>query len=140
MPKARRHSGRLEPKVVRPAAIGRRPDASGSLAQCKNDDHDHVNLGSWANNDCKIGEKSLKVPALCDIFGIHEESNAFTAMLQCESRSVHDSSSVISNLSKAAHSSSQRSFNDWQHSSSSQLPIRIKSPMHPPPASGSFLS
>jgi len=34
-------------------------------------------------------------------------------------------------------SSSQRSFIDWQHSSS-QLPIRIKSPMHPPPASGSF--
>jgi hypothetical protein len=78
------------------------------------------------------------MPAPCDIFGIYQESNALSALLHCESQSVHDASHVIFNPSKAAHSSSQRSFNDWQHSSSSQLPIRIKSPMHPPPASGSF--
>ena len=78
------------------------------------------------------------MPVLCVIFGVSSESNALNALLQCESRSVHAAAGIIFNPSKAAHSSSQRSFNDWQHSSS-QLPIRIKSPMHPPPASGSFL-
>jgi len=36
------------------------------------------------------------MPALCDIFGIHEESNAFGALLHCESRSVHAGARVIS--------------------------------------------
>ncbi|ASW05434.1 hypothetical protein CKA34_05735 [Rhizobium sp. 11515TR] len=51
---------------------------------CKSDDHNHVNLAELAKNDCKIGAGSLEMPALCDIFGICEESNAFAALLQCE--------------------------------------------------------
>jgi hypothetical protein len=79
-----------------------------------------------------------KMPVICGILGDYGESVAFFALLHCGRGSVHVCPAVVSIRSKAAHSSSQRAFIDWQLSSS-LLPIRIKSPTHPPPASGSFL-
>lgn len=72
--------------------------------------------------------------------GASEASIASNALLHCGILAIPHQMNWVLIIPKAAHSSSQRSLSsDWQHSSS-QLSVRIKSPMHLLPRRALFFS